>query len=232
MKKIFPLLIMVFLLAGCISKNQIAENTNQNNINSTENENSGPQFAEIDLNDLVVQIDIPKSAKSIKLIRGNYVYTLSKIENLNNKEYYVYEKDNFSVDANSHEAAPEDVYLENFAFVPTSDQSAMRAIKLLGNEDLFSGEGVEIKTPQDMQSAQTAINDVNHLNGAKFDAGILGANQSIKETAKKIKVGDIIAISGQHYKHSKIELNREEQPLTHCLSNMDMFYASKLEIKR
>lgn len=231
MKKIFPLLTVALLFSGCaagsITKKQ--EQPNTSNIVSEEPVSLTP--VEIDLNDITSPVDIKNSTQNLKLSRGNYVFSLSKVENLNNKEYYVYEKGNFSVDTKAHEADPGDAYLDNFAFVPTSDESAMRAIKFLEDEDISSGKVIDINTPEEMQAMQTIMNDTNHLNGAKFDAGILGANQSIKETAKKIKVGDIITISGQRYKHSKIELNGKEQPMTHCLSNMDMFYASKLEIK-
>jgi hypothetical protein len=186
-----------------------------------------PKTAQIDLNIIPDKIDILSSTSNLKLSRGNYIYSMTKEETLNNKLYYVESINNFSIDS-THQTAPEDAYLTNFTVIPEDDASAMR---IVNNSTAFnSGFTMEINSDAGKKAADQMMNDVKHYNEVKATIGILPENPEIIDIAKNVRPGDTINISGIHFKHSSITKNGREKQLPVCLQNLDVFYATKFEI--
>ncbi len=179
---------------------------------------------DINLDDLSSSIDIASSVSNIKLTRGAYTYTLIKKAVLNNKRYVVRDKDNISF-TSEHKSAPEDAYCKFLEIIPADDEAVVRGM------NMPRGGPVEIKTAADMAKAQQMIADLNRLNSIKFVMGVLPASDLIKETAKQIRVGDTIIVSGVHFKHADVVKNGQKEPLTHCLANTDVFYLTSLAIE-
>jgi len=180
---------------------------------------------DINLDDFSSPIQISASDNSVKLTRGTYAYDLKKKGALNNKKYAVIRVDPLSY-TSSHKKSPDDAYSRTLEIVSFDDQSAIRAIKFLDK-----GGDMEISDPADMAKAQQIMADVEHLNQAKFAIGILPADDSIRSISKRIREGSNIRLSGIHFKLSRVVNNGKQEPISHCLGSLDIFYVTDLKIE-
>lgn len=181
--------------------------------------------SDINLDDFFAPLQISSSESNLKLTRGTYTYNLKKEEVLNNKKYIVSMTDNLSY-TSAHKSAPEDAYSRILEIVPADDQVAVRAMGFLKQ-----GGDMKIDNPADMANAQQIMADVEHLNQAAFGIGILPSDSSIRSVSKQIKKEDTIKVSGIRFKLSSVINNGKQEPISHCLGSIDVFYLTGLEIE-
>ena len=155
------------------------------------NEVSG---SEISLNVLSGEILIPANAKTVRLRRGSYAFTLQKEKNLSSARYYVVDVYKLS---KPHEPDPYEAYCAQFSVVPAGDKRALSALAKLGAQD---SRGMPVES---MAEANKIMQDMQHLNKAQFSVVVLPRDNTVKRSAQRIKEGDMIVVSGIQLKHVK-----------------------------
>lgn len=165
------------------------------------------------------------SSDSTEISKGSYTYKLKKKNKLKKEKFIVCELNNFLIDEDSHEPAPEDDYIVNFTVIPKSDASAVRGFK-----NFKEGE-MEITTNQEMKDAKQLIADVEHMQKVKFSVAILPVGNSISESVvERISVGSEITVTGTRFSHVKVFKNGSEESLPMCLQKMDVIRATEFRV--
>ena len=101
---------------------------------------------------------------------------------------------------------------------------------LVGMTDILSFTSSHLSAPEDEYSRTMEIIPADDKR-ARRSMAILPANESVRDISRQIKEGDTIKVFGSHFRHSQVIHDGRKEPLTHCLSILDVFYITELEIE-